>query len=91
MRLAVEIVRRVREAVGPDFILIYRISLIDLIPDGSSWPEVVELARAVMRGRGDDPQYRHRLARSARSHHRHQRAARGLHLGHEEAARRLAR
>jgi 2,4-dienoyl-CoA reductase (NADPH2) len=47
MRLAVEIVRRVREAVGPDFILIYRISLIDLIPDGSSWPEVLALARAV--------------------------------------------
>jgi 2,4-dienoyl-CoA reductase (NADPH2) len=47
MRLAVEIVDRVREAVGPDFILIYRISLIDLIPDGSSWPEVVQLARAV--------------------------------------------
>ena len=47
MRLAVEIVRRVREAVGADFILIYRISLIDLIPDGSSWPEVLELARAV--------------------------------------------
>ena len=47
MRLAVEIVRRVREAVGPDFILIYRISLMDLIPDGSSWPEVLELARAI--------------------------------------------
>jgi 2,4-dienoyl-CoA reductase (NADPH2) len=47
MRLAVEIVRRVRETVGPDFILIYRISLIDLIPDGSSWPEVVQLAKAV--------------------------------------------
>jgi 2,4-dienoyl-CoA reductase (NADPH2) len=47
MRLAVEIVRRVREAVGADFILIYRISLIDLIPDGSSWPEVVQLAKAV--------------------------------------------
>jgi len=38
---------RVREAVGADFILIYRISLIDLIPDGSSWPEVVQLAKAV--------------------------------------------
>ncbi len=47
MRLAVEVVRRIREAVGPDFILIYRISLIDLIPDGSSWPEVVQLARAI--------------------------------------------
>jgi 2,4-dienoyl-CoA reductase (NADPH2) len=47
MRLALEIVSRVREAVGPDFILIYRISLIDLIPDGSSWDEVLQLARAV--------------------------------------------
>jgi len=47
MRLAVEIVRRTREAVGPDFILIYRLSLIDLIPDGSSWTEVVQLAKAI--------------------------------------------
>ncbi|TGD44903.1 NADPH-dependent 2,4-dienoyl-CoA reductase [Pseudotabrizicola sediminis] len=47
MRLPVEVVRRVREAVGPDFILIYRISLIDLIPDGSTWDEVVELAKRV--------------------------------------------
>ncbi len=47
MRLAVEIVRRCREAVGPDFILIYRLSMIDLIPDGSSWDEVVQLAKAV--------------------------------------------
>jgi len=47
MRLAVEIVRRTREAVGPDFILIYRLSMIDLIPDGSSWEEVVLLAKAV--------------------------------------------
>jgi 2,4-dienoyl-CoA reductase (NADPH2) len=47
MRLAVEVVRRMREAVGPDFIIVYRISLIDLIPGGSSWPEVLELARAI--------------------------------------------
>ncbi len=47
MRLAIDVVRRVRAAVGTDFILIYRISLIDLIPDGSSWPEVIELAKAV--------------------------------------------
>ena len=47
MRMALEIVRRVREAVGPDFILIYRLSLIDLIPDGSSWPEVITLAKAI--------------------------------------------
>ena len=47
MRLALEIVTRVREAVGLDFIVIYRLSMIDLIPDGSSWPEVVQLAKAV--------------------------------------------
>ena len=47
MRLPVEVVRRVRAAVGADFILIYRLSMIDLIPDGSSWDEVVTLARAV--------------------------------------------
>ena len=47
MRLPVEVVARVRAAVGNDFILIYRISLIDLIPNGSTWDEVVLLARAV--------------------------------------------
>lgn len=47
MRLPVEVVRRVREAVGEDFILIYRLSMIDLVPDGSSWDEVVTLAKAV--------------------------------------------
>ncbi len=47
MRLPVEVVQRVRAAVGADFIVIYRISLIDLVPDGSTWDEVVLLARAV--------------------------------------------
>ena len=47
MRLPVEIVSRVREAVGKDFIIIYRLSMIDLIPGGSSWDEVVQLAKAV--------------------------------------------
>ncbi|MFN3211196.1 MAG: 2,4-dienoyl-CoA reductase FMN-binding domain-containing protein, partial [Roseovarius sp.] len=47
MRLPLEIVRRVREAVGPDFILIYRLSMIDLVPEGSTFDEVVELAQAV--------------------------------------------
>ena len=47
IRLPIEVVRRVREAVGPDFILIYRISLIDLIPNGQSWDEVVALAKAI--------------------------------------------
>ncbi|TVS03247.1 MAG: NADPH-dependent 2,4-dienoyl-CoA reductase [Rhodobacteraceae bacterium] len=47
MRLPVEIVRRVREATGPDFILIYRISLIDLVPGGQCFDEVIRLAKAV--------------------------------------------
>ncbi|PRY75262.1 2,4-dienoyl-CoA reductase (NADPH2) [Yoonia maritima] len=47
MRLPVEVVRRVREAVGPNFIVIYRLSMIDLVPNGSTWEEVVQLAKAV--------------------------------------------
>ncbi|MFF2200323.1 FAD-dependent oxidoreductase [Streptomyces sp. NPDC058145] len=47
MRLPVEIVKRVREAVGEDFIIIYRLSMLDLVPGGSSLEEVVTLARAV--------------------------------------------
>ena len=49
MRLPVEIVRRTREAVGPDFILVYRLSMLDLVPDGSDWDEVVLLAQAIER------------------------------------------
>ncbi|MCC1481888.1 NADPH-dependent 2,4-dienoyl-CoA reductase [Roseibaca sp. Y0-43] len=49
MRLPVEVVKRVREAVGPDFIVIYRISLIDLVPGGQSFDEVVQLADAIER------------------------------------------
>jgi 2,4-dienoyl-CoA reductase (NADPH2) len=47
MRLPVEIVTRTREAVGKDFIIIYRLSMIDLIPDGNSWDETVTLAKAI--------------------------------------------
>jgi len=47
MRLPVEVVRRTREAVGTDFIIIYRLSMIDLVPNGSTWEEVVRLAKAV--------------------------------------------
>ncbi|WP_406327673.1 FAD-dependent oxidoreductase [Streptomyces sp. NBC_00203] len=47
MRFPVEIVRRVREAVGEDFIIIYRLSMLDLVPGGSSFDEVITLAQAV--------------------------------------------
>jgi 2,4-dienoyl-CoA reductase (NADPH2) len=47
MRLPIEVVRRVRAAVGDDFIVIYRLSMIDLVPDGSTFDEVVELAQRI--------------------------------------------
>jgi 2,4-dienoyl-CoA reductase (NADPH2) len=47
MRLPVEIVKAVRAAVGKDFIIIYRLSMLDLVDEGHSWPEVVELAQAI--------------------------------------------
>ncbi|PCJ08483.1 MAG: NADPH-dependent 2,4-dienoyl-CoA reductase [Rhodobacteraceae bacterium] len=47
MRLSIEVVRRVREAVGVNFIIIFRLSMIDLIPNGSTHDEVVQLAVAV--------------------------------------------
>ena len=47
MRFAVEIVRRVREACGPDFILVYRLSMLDLVEGGNRWDEIVAQAKAV--------------------------------------------
>ncbi|MFJ9789232.1 oxidoreductase [Streptomyces globosus] len=47
VRFPLEIVRRTREAVGPDFILIYRLSMLDLVPGGSTLDEVVHLAKEI--------------------------------------------
>ncbi|MFE0135459.1 FAD-dependent oxidoreductase [Streptomyces sp. NPDC059037] len=47
IRFPVEIVRRVRERVGTDFIIIYRLSMLDLIPGGSTLEEVVHLAKEI--------------------------------------------
>jgi 2,4-dienoyl-CoA reductase (NADPH2) len=47
MRFPVEIVKRVRERVGTDFIIIYRLSMLDLVDGGSSFDEVVQLAQAI--------------------------------------------
>ena len=47
MRFAVEVVRRTRQAVGRDFIIIYRLSMLDLVEGGQDWSEVVTLAKAV--------------------------------------------
>ncbi len=47
MRFAVEIVRRVREACGPDFIVVYRLSMLDLVEGGNDFDAIIQQARAV--------------------------------------------
>ncbi|MEO7731685.1 MAG: NADPH-dependent 2,4-dienoyl-CoA reductase, partial [Kofleriaceae bacterium] len=47
IRLPVEIVRRIRELVGPQFIIVFRLSMLDLVEGGSTFDEVVELAQAL--------------------------------------------
>ncbi|MFZ9596297.1 MAG: FAD-dependent oxidoreductase [Bdellovibrionia bacterium] len=47
IRFPIEIVRRTRAEVGPHFILIFRLSLLDLVEKGSSWEEVVQLGKAI--------------------------------------------
>lgn len=47
MRFALEIVRGIRAAVGREFIIVYRISVLDLVPEGQGWAEIAALARAL--------------------------------------------
>ena len=47
MRLPIELVKQTREAVGKDFIIIYRLSMLDLVEGGSSWEEIVKLGKAI--------------------------------------------
>ena len=47
MRFPIEIVRRIREEVGENFILVYRLSMLDLVDEGSSWSEIKQLAVAI--------------------------------------------
>ena len=47
MRFPVEVVRRVREAVGPDFIVVFRIAAMDMLEGGMAWDEVVTLGKAI--------------------------------------------
>ena len=46
-RMPVEVVRAVRAEVGPDFVIVYRLSMIDLVEDGQTWEEVVALATEI--------------------------------------------
>lgn len=47
MRFPIEIIRTIRELCGEDFVVMYRLSMLDLVEDGSSWEEVMMLAKAV--------------------------------------------
>lgn len=47
MRLPIELVRQTREAVGKEYIIIFRLSMLDLVDNGSSWDEVVQLAKEI--------------------------------------------
>jgi 2,4-dienoyl-CoA reductase (NADPH2) len=47
IRFPIAVLRAIREAVGPDFIVIYRLSMLDLVEEGSDWDEVVALAKQV--------------------------------------------
>lgn len=47
IRLPIEVVRRTREAVGEKFIIIYRLSMLDLVEEGSTWEEVVHLGKEI--------------------------------------------
>jgi len=47
IQFPIQIVDRMRKAVGDDFIIIYRLSMIDLVRDGSTWEEVVALSKAI--------------------------------------------
>ena len=49
MRLALQIVSGIREATSDKFLIIFRLSMLDLVEGGSSWPEVVELAQVPSR------------------------------------------
>nr|WP_247741308.1 NADPH-dependent 2,4-dienoyl-CoA reductase [Luteibacter sp. SG786] len=47
MRFPIEIVRRMREAVGRDFIIVYRLSMLDLVDESQSWTDIVKLAKGI--------------------------------------------
>jgi len=47
IRFPIEIIQQMRKAVGDDFIIIFRLSMLDLVQDGSTWEEIVKLGKAI--------------------------------------------
>ena len=70
-KLALEVVRRVRLEVQPEFVIIFRLSLLDLVPGGSDWPEVVALAKELEGGQAGEPPSRLPRPKSFNAKHLH--------------------
>ena len=62
IRFPLEIVRSVRQAIGLDFIIIFRLSMLDLVEDGSTKEEVIQLAKALEEAGVTIIKYWHRMA-----------------------------
>ena len=75
----VEVVRRIRAAVGEHFIVIFRIAAMDMLQGGMSWEEVVQLGQAIETGRRQYHQHPFHLARVRSADDFHPGAPRRLH------------
>jgi 2,4-dienoyl-CoA reductase (NADPH2) len=83
IRFGVEtVIRAVRCRVGPNFIIIFRLSMLDLVEGGSTWDEVVALAKGNREGRRHHHQHRESAGTRRAFRPSTRRAARRLHLGH---------
>jgi 2,4-dienoyl-CoA reductase (NADPH2) len=81
IRFPLEIVRRTRERVGTNFIIIFRLSMLDLVEGGSTTRRGGATGAGAGGRRRHHPEHRHRLARGPHSHHCHQGAACRVCLG----------
>ena len=80
-KIPLAIVRQIRETLGEDFIIVYRLSMLDLVEGGSTWTEVVQLAKAIEKAGATIIKYRYWLARSQGSNYRYPCAQRRFQLG----------
>ena len=79
-----EILSRMREAVGNDFLIMYRLSMLDLVAGGSDWIEVERLASNHRASWSQHHQYGNRMARSEDPNHRDNGASRGIPIRDQE-------
>ena len=85
IRFPIEVVKAVRKRVGRDFIIVFRLSMLDLVEQGSTHEEVVQLAKELEAAGGDDFEHRYRLARSPCTDYCDPGSACGIYLGDRKA------